>query len=244
MPQEYREGQTATNPKTGQTVVFKGGQWVSAGPAAGGAIGSPVPRKFSAQEQKVLNDLNAQAAEAREIQTQYRQAEQSIRRLKPGPFRARYLESAIPDENGGIADTIGSVLIGGPSRVTGAISGQDVADFQRLRGLQSQRVLSEQIQQKGPQTESDAARMQMTEISPYKDEKTNLSVIQSGMGKTTRVQQRADFYTKFANRYGLNGTDKWGQTVEEAFNSWLRNTNQLPTQAKPKGGGITVRRIK
>ena len=27
---EYREGQTATNPKTGQKLVFQGGQWVSA----------------------------------------------------------------------------------------------------------------------------------------------------------------------------------------------------------------------
>jgi hypothetical protein len=32
---DYRDGQTATNPKTGQKLVFKGGQWVSAAPVAG-----------------------------------------------------------------------------------------------------------------------------------------------------------------------------------------------------------------
>ena len=240
--QEYREGQTATNPKTGQTVVYKGGQWVAQMGAGSGVVGSPAPRKMSPQEQKTLNELNAQAAEAREIQTQYNSAEGAIKRLKPGPFRARFLESALPDENGGVLDTLGAAIIGGPAKLLGAINPSEVSDFQRLRGLQSQRVLSEQIQQKGPQTESDAARMQMTELSPYKDESTNMAVINSGRQKTARIQQRADFYTKFANRYGLNGTDKWGQSVEQAFNSWLaRNAQQQPAAANT---GVTVRKVK
>jgi hypothetical protein len=52
---DYKEGQTATNPKTGQKVVFKGGQWVNAG--AGGVL---APRKPSTAE--VKQDLNNKAA--------------------------------------------------------------------------------------------------------------------------------------------------------------------------------------
>jgi hypothetical protein len=44
MPQ-YREGQTATNPKTGQKIRFEGGFWVDAGKAQGGA-GLPNPEIF------------------------------------------------------------------------------------------------------------------------------------------------------------------------------------------------------
>ena len=59
----YREGQTATNPQTGQTIVFRGGQWVSAAPQGGmGATG--MTRKLSPQDQAYLSDQrnSAQAA--------------------------------------------------------------------------------------------------------------------------------------------------------------------------------------
>ena len=53
----YREGQTATNPKTGQSIVFQNGQWVSAGAYT-------TPRKLSAQDQAYLSEqrTSAQAA--------------------------------------------------------------------------------------------------------------------------------------------------------------------------------------
>lgn len=41
----FREGQTATNPKTGQQLVFKGGQWVSA--SANGSGKAPPSRAAS-----------------------------------------------------------------------------------------------------------------------------------------------------------------------------------------------------
>jgi len=56
----YREGQTATNPKTGQQVVFKGGQWVSA------SAPSAVPRKLPTREQMQLDDARSAATQADE----------------------------------------------------------------------------------------------------------------------------------------------------------------------------------
>lgn len=57
----YREGQTASNPQTGQTIVFRGGQWVSASPQ--GSIGGP-PRKLSATDADFLRDQRDSANKA------------------------------------------------------------------------------------------------------------------------------------------------------------------------------------
>ena len=63
---EYREGQTATNPKTGQKVVFKGGQWVNAGGAMPPRQSAPVVKQQMALQgkargaesvERALNDL-------------------------------------------------------------------------------------------------------------------------------------------------------------------------------------------
>lgn len=49
MPQ-YREGQTATNPKTGQKLRFEGGFWVDAGNAKAGGSGVPDPERFRKEQ--------------------------------------------------------------------------------------------------------------------------------------------------------------------------------------------------
>lgn len=54
----YKEGQTATNPKTGQRIVYKGGQWVNAGTAAGAAPPAP---KLAAREQMFLDEARSSA---------------------------------------------------------------------------------------------------------------------------------------------------------------------------------------
>lgn len=64
---EYREGQTATHPRTGQKVVFKNGQWVNAGtstPPRGifGSSGSKSQIAADARQQN-LTALSKQYAE-------------------------------------------------------------------------------------------------------------------------------------------------------------------------------------
>mgnify|MGYP001029232988 CR=1 FL=1 len=62
---EYREGQTATNPKTGQKVMFKGGQWVNASPPSpSGMFGrKPTAAEISAQTVAKSKGLGADAVE-------------------------------------------------------------------------------------------------------------------------------------------------------------------------------------
>jgi hypothetical protein len=95
-------------------------------------------------------------------------------------------------------------------------------DFQRLKGLGAERVLEEQKPQKGPQTDSDAARMALAEISPYKTPEVNAQIIKAGDAKAVRAARRAPFYTAWANKYGLNNVNEKGQSVEDAYQESLK----------------------
>lgn len=172
---------------------------------------------FSPQAQAFLNALSTQAQEAGETKRLYDQAEPAINKLHPGPYRGAFLDMAIPQENGGFFDKLGAFVIGGPARVLGAITPDEVDAYQNLKRLQSSRVLGEQILQKGPQTESDAARMQLTEISPGKSKAANKATIAAGRAKADRVRAKPTFYTAWANKYGLNGVDENGFTADQVW---------------------------
>lgn len=78
----YQEGQTATNPKTGQRVVFRGGQWVNAGMAPGAA--RPPPR-LTPQEQIQLKEARESANSFGEIANQADQFVRLNRKAGTGP---------------------------------------------------------------------------------------------------------------------------------------------------------------
>lgn len=66
---EYQEGQTATNPKTGVKIVFRGGAWHNAG-AAGNAVATPESIKLTEDQGKsqgyarLMNTAETQFQEA------------------------------------------------------------------------------------------------------------------------------------------------------------------------------------
>lgn len=78
----YREGQTATNPKTGQKVVFRNGQWVNAGMAAPGQR----PMRLSPQEQIQLKEARESANMFGEIAGQAQQFVDLNRKAGTGPI--------------------------------------------------------------------------------------------------------------------------------------------------------------
>lgn len=213
----YAIGTTATNPKTGQKVQWDGEHW--AAPAGQTLNTGGKGGKFSPQAQNFLNELSRQAAEAGETRRVYERAKQDVKTLDPGPYRGRFLDMAIPTEGGGIMDNIGAAVIGVPAKITGAITPEEVGSYQHMQGLKSQQVLQAQLAQKGPQTESDAARMALTELSPNKTATVNEDVINKGISKANRVRAKAVFYTQFANKWGLNGTTPHGYTADQLWAS-------------------------
>lgn len=138
----------------------------------------------------------------------------AIDRLGTGPMRAKMLSAAIPEEGGGVMDTLGGALFGG------MVDKQTVDDWQTLRALQNSAVLDKQIEQKGPQTDSDALRMKLASISPDKTVKANAEVIGQTMLGSQLMKHKPDFYTKWANKYGsLTAVSPGGQTVNSAWDA-------------------------
>ena len=64
-----QEGQTATNPKTGQKVVFRGGQWVNSG--AGPAAKPPAMQKRALAQKDNLADLVSPGRQLNDLERIY-----------------------------------------------------------------------------------------------------------------------------------------------------------------------------
>ncbi|MCA3080537.1 MAG: hypothetical protein ING71_17315 [Rhodocyclaceae bacterium] len=103
-----REGQTATNPNTGHTVVFRGGQWVSAGYQNGKGGLSPDPTdtkgvQASAEQRGRVNITLDPALEAHRAMVRLENQKGNVFNREWG---ARLAE-AVPFDSGSVARTIG-----------------------------------------------------------------------------------------------------------------------------------------
>lgn len=228
----------------GNYKIRKGGNWVPySGPVPGAAKAGGAGGKLSQTNEKFFNDLRNQANDAAEARRIYEAAEKPINTFRPGPGRGRAYQIFTPEEGGGVMDTIGGV-VGAIPRAFGAFSKPETDAYQQLRGYQSEQVLRRQLEQKGPQTESDAARLALTELSPSKTREVNMEIIRRGKERAARSQARAIHYQRFAQRWGLNGKDAQGRTADEI---WSKEADKLTreiigglNQKKSKAGGITV----
>jgi hypothetical protein len=249
------EGTIIRSPDGTQRKILKGGQWVDyAGPVPGQSSGSKrgltgSNANLSPDDQKFLNRLADEASGANETARIYDRATGLVKSLKTGPWRNSLLLSpAVPEDKGGILDTIGSVVVGGPARATGALTPKEISAYQELKALTNQQVLEKQIQQKGTQTEGDAARMMLTDISPGKNVDVNLNIIGNGRFKAQRVQAKSQFYNQWAQKYGLHGSNEQGLSADAYWAKFGdKYTRQIfpIQQAKPKGNsGVKVISIK
>lgn len=236
MADKFIEGQKAQG-ADGSVIMFSQGKWypVAANGAAivpnvGGKAGGRGQSRSgqSPEEQKKLNELDVSAGDAAEIHNIYSRARGAVSRLQPGPFRGALLDATIPTEQTGPLGRVGAALLAPITRWTGAVTDQNVNDYQTIKGLQSERVQALQRMQKGVQTEGDAARYMLGDISPNKSLDVNKQIIAAGDAKASRIQGRAAFYTQWANKYGLNGVDENGNSVEQSFQKTLPQQSAAP----------------
>lgn len=95
---------------------------------------------------------------------------------------------------------------------------RDRQDYQTMLSLQNQAVLNAQLTQKGPQTESDAARMKLTAFSPNKASGENARILSETLYDTEMRRRKLDFYTKWANKNGsLSALNKEGKSADEIW---------------------------
>lgn len=185
-------------------------------------------RQLSPADQQFLNSMRTSTGDMGDTIRTLGNAAHALDRLNPGPVRATALSAAIPEEGGGLLDKIGGIAFGGlPEQST-------KNDWQTVQALRNEAVLAKQIAQKGPQTDSDAIRMQMASLDPYKYIKPNAEILGAGMLQAKLAQHKPDFYTRWANKYGsINAVSPSGQTADAAWSN-LMNDAQRRYDSDPR----------
>jgi len=180
---DYREGQTATNHKTGERVIFKAGQWVNYSPAPATALTGAPPRKISPQDQAAINKSRVQSDAAREGLAQLDEFDNLNRTIRP---------------NGGFIDRWGNT-------VKGWLGNPDVV---RMNEIQTKLARNSRVAGEGATSDKDAAAFQS--MTGGVDKPFAANVAYSGAGRRafkSRMDNQA-FREKFLMQNGtLNGAD-------------------------------------
>lgn len=208
-PTTYNEGQTATNPKTGERVVFRRGMWIK------DATHTPRPQqpRPSAQDQQQLAAASSQAQAERDAVRTYDAALNAVERMGTGPGHARWLDAITADEDGGVLDAVGAI-IGAPFR---AFYDQETLDARdHLKTISANVALQGSQQMKGASSDKDTALMRMAGVSPYKSEAENRRIIQEARTQSGLAQVRANAKADWITQNGsLSSPSQDGGTFED-----------------------------
>lgn len=178
---------------------------------------------LSPQDQTFINSLREQAAAMPELAGRITTAAKAVDRFKPTPGRGQAFNMTYPEANDypitALSKTIGRAFQ----------SPESERDYQTLRAMQEGLVLNTQQAQKGPQTESDAARMKAANISPTLSVEANALLAADALFNAKMAEKKPDFYTKWANHHGSLGTlGKDGRSVDQAWaETYQRGLNKL-----------------
>lgn len=220
--------------KPGTYAQGPGGAFVQWDGAKWNPVPAPTHNPFglSSAEESALGKYNDAAEQGKRVLRDYSEAMPAIEQLNTGPWRGLFLDAAIPQEDGNILDTIGGIVIGGPARLLGALDDETVKSYNNLKRVQSRRVLAEQAQQKGVQTEGDAARIKAGDISPRATVAANTDAASRGQLESQLLIDRAAFMAKWARKHGLYNVNERGLTAEQAFEEEANVRRKLLAPAK------------
>ena len=186
---------------------------------------------LSTQDQTFINAMREQVGGIDDVISTLKNAAQISDRVNPDI--ARFAQWGTVGEGGGLADWIGSKMFGGLT------TPRQKDDFQTLSALQNDAVLLKQQAQKGPQTEADAVRMQLSSLSPFKRNVPNAAIIGQASLNARLSQRRPGFYTEWAQKHGsVNAVDPQGRSVDQAWKAFS-DTARRAYEANP-----AIQRIK
>lgn len=187
--------------------------------------------RLSVQDNKALNEMRDGHSEGLKVNRDYRDVARLLDRGNVTADNAGLLKAFIPEEGGGFFDYLGGKI------GSNFIGQQTRDDFNTLRALQSGRVMDAQIPQKGPQTEADAARLQLAEVSPWKSKAANTDVMKRGMADAVLAKRKLPFMQKWANKYGLNGVGPKNRTADEAWRMVADRVYSVGNARRPAAAG-------
>lgn len=252
-PTQYTEGQTATNPKTGERVVFRKGMWVrdTSAPTAS----APTRPKTTAADQKAVNEGSARAQAERDTGHIYDQAEQAVKRLDTGPVQSWWMDAITPEPDGGVMDGIGAFL-GTPFRW--AYDSQDWADRDHLNTVNANAAIAASANVKGAASDRDMALMRLTGLQTGKTKEENLRIINEARRQSALSQWRERLRSQWVTRFGsLSAPAPSGasfeeviQGGEEAFNAEYSRRSSgkrgrpkappQPSRSSSQSSGVTI----
>lgn len=199
--------------------------------------------RVSPEDQKFINTMRENTGAIGETLGLLRNAEGLTRRMDPDT--ARWAKWGTVEDGGGITDWLGAKIFGGMTTPA------QKEDYQNLTALQNDAVLLKQMAQKGPQTESDAVRMQLATLSPFKMRGPNATIIGNAALNAALSQRKPEFYTRWISRNGgLNSPDRQGRTVDQAWRQVEAlaardfRRNQTARPAKRKDDGWKIEEVK
>lgn len=230
----YREGQTATNPKTGQRMIFRGGQWVSHG-------SRPIRAETTADDKKALAEASERARIERDVARNYTDAAKAVENFDTGPTRAWWMDVITNDEDDGFWGAIGANTIGLAARPL--VDDKTFEARDQLKTINARSSLAASAQLKGVASDRDMGLLRLTGIKDSKSKAENMRIIKDAHFQSKLEQWRAREKAKWVAKYGsLSAPSQGGRSFEEVSQAkekvWT-DTYQREFERnlqKPKGG--------
>jgi hypothetical protein len=227
----YREGQTATDPNTGERVIFRGGQWVSHTPAR------PKRAETTEQDRKALNEASERARIERDVQRVYSDAEKAIDTFDTGPVKSWWMDAITPDEDDGIMGAIGANTIGWLARPL--VDDKTFEARDQLKTVNARTSLAASAQLKGVASDRDMGLLRLTGLKDSKSKAENKRIISEARFNSALEQYRAKQKARWVARYGsLAAPAPNGRSFEEisqiAERAFADEYQRLIAQPQPK----------
>jgi hypothetical protein len=191
---------------------------LGAGRRTGAGVADGVPAGVRQRYETYLNRLREQAQAGQSLSRTTRSAARTIDRLG----RTGKLLAAV-------------------RRLPGAFGFDNpvTADQEYLDALASSIVLDKQLDQKGQQTEADAARLALSQLSGDKGYTANKRLVADAALNARLAQNKLTHYSGWLTRYGsLDATDAKGRNADQAW----QQIADLAAELKDKRLGLTTTR--
>lgn len=229
---EYQEGQTATNPKTGQKVVFQGGQWHNASEGGAPTITRTKPTD---DDMKALISASDKASAERDAADQYDSLGKAVDEFGTSPTRAWMYDALLPNQDGGFWDSVGAGIGLIPSLF---MSDKTLKARDHLNTASARVALDGSQQMKGSSSDKDTALMRTAGVSPYKSMAENHRIIDQAKRDGEVEQTRALLLSRWISKFGSLATPSPnGMTFEQAQQIAERDVLKKPgaASARPQG---------
>lgn len=192
---DIQEGQTATNPKTGQKVVFKGGQWVNAGGGGAGGPGGP-------KEQARYNTIVDAGDQSRTMIRHLLRSRQLVDEQPTG---------VIPGAWAGIKRQFGDDSMATQAR-------------EKLDALNNRMVMSYRQPGTGAVSDTERAALRASLANPSYQRGSNQDIIGSDLADQWTTLAKSKLAAKWRQSVGsLDAKAPNGATFDETYSQMLRS---------------------